>query len=315
MKKYIGLPCVHCQQNFEDKDDIVVCPVCGAPSHRGCYKELGHCALADKHEDGFVWQPPKDPSINSEEQVICHNCGAANHKDQLFCQMCSTKLEQPVRPTVIRMPLGTESAPPKLDQADEWLIAGVSARELSTYIGHNSYYFLRQFQSLLGNSLQISWNWPAFIFSYLYLLYRKVYLLGIGILMLFLLLSAPEVLHTIEYLKMLSPEYFGVTLPYNKELMDNLLPLIKTFRMFKFMMAVLCGSFANKLILKKALQDIAFTRKTFGERVGSREYFTSLFFHGKPNKTAVALILVMYVLLYFSLVGYIVTLITPYLPL
>lgn len=149
MKKYIGLPCVHCQHNFEEEDDIVVCPECGAPSHRNCYKELGHCALADRHKDGFVWQPPKDPSIDPDAQIICGNCGAANHKDQLFCQMCSTKLEQPERPAVIRIPLGAEAAPPKLDPADEWLIAGVSARELSTYIGHNSYYFLRQFQGLL----------------------------------------------------------------------------------------------------------------------------------------------------------------------
>ena len=41
--KYTGIPCAACNKPFEDGDDIVVCPECGTPYHRACYKELGHC--------------------------------------------------------------------------------------------------------------------------------------------------------------------------------------------------------------------------------------------------------------------------------
>ena len=40
------------------RDDIVVCPDCGAPYHRACYEKQGGCVYADKHGTGFEWTPP-----------------------------------------------------------------------------------------------------------------------------------------------------------------------------------------------------------------------------------------------------------------
>ena len=44
-----GVTCVRCHAYLFDDDDIVYCPVCGAPHHRDCYNELGHCALEEFH--------------------------------------------------------------------------------------------------------------------------------------------------------------------------------------------------------------------------------------------------------------------------
>ena len=52
--KLSGIPCVACGKKFTPEDDIVVCPECGAPYHRACYKELGHCVHADRHAEGYV---------------------------------------------------------------------------------------------------------------------------------------------------------------------------------------------------------------------------------------------------------------------
>ena len=44
-----GATCVRCHAYLFDDDDVVYCPVCGAPHHRDCYNELGHCALEALH--------------------------------------------------------------------------------------------------------------------------------------------------------------------------------------------------------------------------------------------------------------------------
>lgn len=49
MNKYVNVPCAKCGKPFTEDDDVVVCPDCGAPHHRSCYLELGHCARQDQH--------------------------------------------------------------------------------------------------------------------------------------------------------------------------------------------------------------------------------------------------------------------------
>ena len=38
------LTCGVCHAYLFEDDDVVYCPVCGAPHHRDCYKSIGHCA-------------------------------------------------------------------------------------------------------------------------------------------------------------------------------------------------------------------------------------------------------------------------------
>ena len=47
--------CPICRARFNDKADIVVCPICGTPHHRACYEIRGHCGLENLHESGFTW--------------------------------------------------------------------------------------------------------------------------------------------------------------------------------------------------------------------------------------------------------------------
>ena len=72
MGKYTGIPCAACGRLFEEGDDIVVCPVCGAPHHRECYEKLGHCALEERHALGEAWQPPKGKQGDNPALVICN---------------------------------------------------------------------------------------------------------------------------------------------------------------------------------------------------------------------------------------------------
>ena len=53
MSIYNNCVCPVCKKQFEDGDDIVVCPECGTPHHRECYNSIHHCANADLHSEGY----------------------------------------------------------------------------------------------------------------------------------------------------------------------------------------------------------------------------------------------------------------------
>ena len=67
---YKGVSCPVCKQEFKEGDDIVVCPVCGAPHHRACYHQLGHCALEQElHEQGRSWENPNDQPVHHHTEL------------------------------------------------------------------------------------------------------------------------------------------------------------------------------------------------------------------------------------------------------
>ena len=56
MNRYTGIKCQHCGKAFQENDQVVVCPDCGAPYHRSCFVEMnGICKFADKHAEGYSW--------------------------------------------------------------------------------------------------------------------------------------------------------------------------------------------------------------------------------------------------------------------
>ncbi|MBO5103830.1 MAG: hypothetical protein J6B74_02035 [Ruminococcus sp.] len=46
---FVGEKCVFCGEVFKDGDDVVVCPECGSPHHRECYKKENRCANIALH--------------------------------------------------------------------------------------------------------------------------------------------------------------------------------------------------------------------------------------------------------------------------
>ncbi|MEG2203800.1 MAG: RING finger protein, partial [Oscillospiraceae bacterium] len=293
MSKYSGIPCTHCGHPFEENDDIVVCPECGAPSHRSCYREAGRCALSEQHAPGFAWQlPAADPKVKGGT-VVCPSCNAVNPKQVGFCQMCGARLEEPPAERFGgRMPFGdradAQQERGRIDAVEQWEVNGVSARELSAYTGNSAFYFLRQFQMLLRTKFNISWNWSAFLFNFLYFFYRRMYLLG-GILMAFFVITdLPSVFYSMEFLKMSwIPQVFGVTVPYDAALMAQMESMIPMINVMRMIVSSFCALFANKMFLKKALEDVATIRTSGGNPEDGRDYYAALYQQGRPNRVAV----------------------------
>ena len=94
---YTGINCPVCSEPFKEDDDIVVCPKCGAPYHRGCYAESGKCIFPDLHKEKKSWisetgndkTEQSDPeSVVTDDAVICRSCGHKNPKDTVVCEEC-----------------------------------------------------------------------------------------------------------------------------------------------------------------------------------------------------------------------------------
>ncbi|MBQ8623790.1 MAG: zinc ribbon domain-containing protein [Oscillospiraceae bacterium] len=127
-EKYIGQQCASCRAPFNKNDDIVVCPDCGTPYHRDCYKNEGKCINTLLHETGEEWKPvlphneqtatpiasgiATSPNSDSEaksapnehggvssyqEEYTKHYCpicnNETNHNDA-FCSKCGAKLSE-----------------------------------------------------------------------------------------------------------------------------------------------------------------------------------------------------------------------------
>ena len=69
MSYFKNAVCPVCRELLNEQDDVVVCPECGAPYHRACYKEAGRCLYEDKHGTGFSYLPDPEPE-QKEEPII-----------------------------------------------------------------------------------------------------------------------------------------------------------------------------------------------------------------------------------------------------
>ncbi len=100
MTYFYNAVCPVCQQPLDKSQDIVVCPECGAPYHRACYKQAGKCLYEDKHGTDFTYLPDPAPDAEPEAFVLCPRCGKGNPTDARACSNCGTPLytRQPHQP-------------------------------------------------------------------------------------------------------------------------------------------------------------------------------------------------------------------------
>ena len=298
MGNYKDIKCVSCENVFTDADDVVVCPDCGAPHHRTCFKELRHCALSDKHSSAFIWEKPKSvKQENAEDQnniVICNQCRSANNSSATYCQACGSMLKATGSQGSFFETLNRMKAEQLHEEEKEtWEVNTVSSQELSSYFGASSYYFLPRIKNLLKTKHNSSWNWAAFFFHFLYFFYRKLYLLGGLLLAFYVLTSIPSVVYCLEFIKAEIPlDYFGVSITYNEPLLNAIYNMLPYFNMARYTVYAACAVFANKSIFAKALKDISALKDSDIEvNHKNIEYKNKLSDLGRPN-IAIVLVLI-----------------------
>ena len=84
-----GQKCPVCHAYLFDDDDVVFCPVCGAPHHRDCYNAIGHCALEDKHGTDEQY----DASVYKKEETSEEQEEKAEESRVVRCRFCGNEME------------------------------------------------------------------------------------------------------------------------------------------------------------------------------------------------------------------------------
>lgn len=166
--RYTNEACPVCGKNFEAEDDIVVCPLCGTPHHRDCYKKNGECGNAEMHSEGFVWAPTQE--VKSEATA---NNEATSQEPTFLASDVSNA------PNVVYNPLS--SFPKELEE-------GVSTEDVAISTSKGYLTYLKKF--FLAKTGKKTFNWAAFIFGAFWFIYRKMYKLGAYLLVVTLLLSS-----------------------------------------------------------------------------------------------------------------------------
>lgn len=186
-----GLSCARCKAYLFDEDDVVYCPVCGAPHHRECYNALGKCALEELHGTEQEYSKEKErealqkASETAEQQKEFKDAESENIPGYTTCGMCGEKYPSDYRsckkcgaPNVANMNgfIGFDflGGIPKDYKIDE----NVTADEAKRFVVANTHRYIPKFATL-NKTKKTSWNWLAFLFPGGWMLSRKMFKSGI----------------------------------------------------------------------------------------------------------------------------------------
>ena len=237
MTRYTGNHCPVCEQAFTDTDDIVVCPDCGTPYHRDCWKKVGACMHRSEHAAGFEWQPEIGPeAVKAAHEATCPNCGTRNTPGAARCSHCgcplprseadsadAAKPEEQV-PIYARDPsaVNNRSAAPgphietysadreggiyRREIGPEDTIDGIKAKDWAASVGRSPMYSLMQFFRMSITNRKAAVCLSAFLFGPAYLFYRKMWKEGLLTAILTIVLSIPTF---IEIISVFNPSLLG----------------------------------------------------------------------------------------------------------
>lgn len=286
---YNGIKCPVCEKPFTEKDDIVVCPVCGAPYHRTCYNEKGSCIFEELHEKGTAWMPPPPPTAPDVASEIkdkeCASCGTLNAHSALFCNACgasltgtpdqhrNTSYTEPPQDAASYDTRGRYPQPPAGGYGfgaipfafdpmggtspTEPLADNVTYGDASKLVQQNSGYYMSVFKHM-NTFKRNKFNFSAFLFSGGWLLYRKQYKSGILItVLMFLLLIGNTLLSSLVTMPMVISICDAAGLNYaeitNTQMMDTLISYFgnNPSQYFLFALPLICyvGMFIIMLVL------------------------------------------------------------------
>lgn len=321
MHSFYGSPCPYCKKNFAEGDDIVVCPECGTPHHRECYKEHSACANEASHAENFEWKSAasaapvhthapeherkSESSSNDEGIAVCPACGRENPADSRFCLSCGSRLVP-----------ADEHAPSAEDfnrerqrmfsEAFGGNLEGVSAKEAAIYVRTNIEYFLPRFAAFTKGA-KFDTNFSAFIFSYFYLFYRKMYGLGLAVFAAVSILNIPMLLLDIaaiqeQYVEMGLLSQIIWEVPHQQAL--AIYTIIANFFIWGIRIALML--FFNRLYFAKLVKNIKGARESLATQ---SEKAVADFFR-KKGGTSMTVPIIIFALTFaasFVLAGFIVS--------
>ncbi|MBE6750420.1 MAG: DUF2628 domain-containing protein [Ruminococcaceae bacterium] len=181
-KQIDGINCVRCKSYLFEEDDVIYCPICGAPHHRECYNALGHCALEEFHGTENEYSKPEPTQEVAEEEKAQTN---SQDSDTTVCKMCSENYDSALKAC-------PKCGTPNLKNYEHFnsfdLLGGVpedhkfddnvTANDVKKFVAVNTQRYLPRFV-MLQNGKKTSWNWLAFLFPAQWMFSRKMFKNGV----------------------------------------------------------------------------------------------------------------------------------------
>ena len=261
--KYTNYKCPACNNQFNEEDDVVVCPECGTPHHRECYIQNGKCINADKHGTN---EPIEVEFVDIEEDI----------KTSQETNSPETKSEDPqqIVQEIIEEMKGSNS---------DYILNGKHVSFYEAAIGKNQKYYIPRFMLMEKSKKSVSWNIAGFFVPLAWCLYRKMYKFAAFIFALYALLigtigfsmlSNEEFISTVIECAEEDPNFYENILLYNAKdsnvsLTENQMKLNKLTNEYKpsvpvqvlmyliiYGVRILMGIYATNLYFKKLTKNI-----------------------------------------------------------
>lgn len=166
--------CPICRARFNDKADVVVCPICGTPHHRACYEIRGHCGLENLHESGFTWNGrlPDEPEPVQAAPQDGFSDNAAEQNEAYGAE----------ENIFVGLDDGFGSFINKL--SDSTLGEdGVSMKELTSYAATSIFHYGRAFDAFRtktgGKKRRVFFNFASGFLAPVFQFYRKMDIFGL----------------------------------------------------------------------------------------------------------------------------------------
>lgn len=259
------LSCVSCKAYLFEEDDVVHCPVCGAPHHRECYNKIGHCAVEDLHGTPDEYDSSKlsdseneqntGDEIKDDNLISCRMCGERYDSSLPKCPKCSAPDFSRMGGSFVHFDfLG--GVPKDMDIGD-----GVTADEAKKFVLSNTHRYIPKF-ARLHKKKRISWNWLAFLLPGPWMFSRKMYKNGF----IFSLLTIISTLLTFPLLNAL----YGLGIPEMQNYMEmaswiaSKLPEIGTTviaiallgSFFNLGLKIICAMYADYIYKKHTVSSV-----------------------------------------------------------
>ena len=273
MPKYYGCACEGCGRPLTLRDDIVVCPDCGAPYHRDCYEKLGRCIHASAHRAGYEWSfPYQDAQLRT-----CPSCGERTLRSEPFCRCCGA----PMPPESAEDPNDRRAAQTEQNGSFDYdsfyrqyeqnvtqpmhqnirtafgqdeLIDGIPSSDWSDYIGKAAPVYLNDYSRMQLQNTKVSMSFSALLFGPFYFFYRKAWKPAFAFLAAELVLSLPTLLDMM--LVTGSPLVAGLN-------SSTIVILSRVMTVLSFVLVMVRTLYAKWLYRKSAADRIRRIRKEF----------------------------------------------------
>lgn len=301
MLEFIGERCPVCDELFQEEDDIVVCPICGTPHHRQCYKVENKCANINYHNEKKEWQPENIQQL--DEKKFCPKCNSQNHINHEYCISCGHNFTQNKQ---FNNFIHDEKS------LNDIKISGLGLQDFHIYLGRNQKYFITKFKKYEHNKFFLSFNFSAFIFSFLYYFYRKMYRIGAIILALTILsfvpvfmLSVqitPQIMENMAQLIINPQSISSINIDFTG--LEGQLLLANISIKLPFLISLIASMIANYLYRNKVIKDISNIKSQY---TNDYEYNTMLYQKGGVSITNALAALLLLFSIYFIIISIIST--------